>query len=50
MALLTAERSTLMICMVLSGETKLDDLAGYDYKPTYIIDSIKELPALLEKI
>lgn len=36
--------------MVLSGETKLGDLAGYDYKPTYIIDSIKELPALLEKI
>ncbi len=36
--------------MVLSGETKLDDLAGYDYKPTYIIHSIKELPALLEKI
>ena len=36
--------------MLLSGETKLEDLAGYDYKPTYILNSIKDLPSLLEKI
>lgn len=35
--------------MVLSGETKLEDLKNYDYKPTYIINSIKELPDLLKK-
>lgn len=36
--------------MVLSGETKLEDLKNYDYKPTYILNSIKELPDLLKKI
>lgn len=36
--------------MVLSGETKLEDLKNYDYSPTYILDSIKDLPALLNKI
>ena len=36
--------------MVLSGETTLKDLENYSYKPTYIIDSIKELPELLKKI
>ena len=36
--------------MVLSGETKMDDLKNYSYRPTYIIDSIKELPKLLKEI
>ncbi len=36
--------------MVLSGETKMEDLKNYSYKPTYIIDSIKYLPNLLNKI
>lgn len=36
--------------MVLSGETTLKDLEKYSYRPTYIIDSIKELPDLLKKI
>lgn len=36
--------------MVLSGETKMDDLKNYSYRPTYIIDSIKDLPDLLNKI
>ena len=36
--------------MVLSGETKIEDLKNYSYRPTYIIDSIKELPDLLNRI
>ena len=36
--------------MVLSGETKMEDLKNYSYRPTYIIDSIKELPKLLKEI
>lgn len=36
--------------MVLSGETSLKDLENYSYRPTYIIDSIKQLPDLLKKI
>ena len=36
--------------MVLSGETTLKDLENYSYRPTYIIDSIKQLPDLLKKI
>ena len=36
--------------MVLSGETKMEDLEKYSYRPTYIIDSIKELPELLKKM
>ena len=36
--------------MVLSGETKMEDLKNFDYGPTYIIDSIKDLPDLLNKI
>lgn len=36
--------------MVLSGETKMEDLKKYSYRPTYIINSIKELPDLLKKI
>ena len=35
--------------MVLSGETTLKDLENYSYRPTYIIDSIKQLPDLLKK-
>ena len=35
---------------VLSGETKMEDLEKYSYRPTYIINSIKDLPALLKKI
>jgi len=36
--------------MVLSGETKMEDLKNYSYRPTYIINSIKELPDLLKKM
>ena len=36
--------------MVLSAETKMEDLKNYSYRPTYIIDSIKELPKLLKEI
>ena len=36
--------------MVLSGETTMEDLKKYDYRPTYIIDSIKDLPNLLNNI
>jgi len=34
--------------MVLSGETQLEDLPNYDYHPTYILDSIKDLEDLLK--
>ena len=34
---------------VLSGESSLEDVKKYEHKPTYVIDSIKELPALLEE-
>ena len=35
---------------VLSGESTLEDINNYESKPTYILDSIKDLPDLLEKI
>lgn len=34
---------------VLSGESSLEDINNYPHKPTYILNSIKELPELLEK-
>ena len=34
---------------VLSGESSLEDINNYEYKPTYVLDSIKDLPELLEK-
>ena len=34
--------------MVLSGETSMEDLKNYDYRPTYILDSIKSLKDLLK--
>lgn len=34
---------------VLSGESSIEDVNNYPYKPTYILDSIKGLPALLDK-
>ena len=34
---------------VLSGESSLDDINNYPAKPTFILNSIKELPDLLEK-
>ena len=33
---------------VLSGESSLEDVKNYEHQPTYILDSIKELPNLLE--
>ena len=36
--------------VVLSGETTMEDLKKYNYRPTYIIDSIKDLPNLLNNI
>lgn len=36
--------------MVLSGETTMEDLKNYSYRPRYIIDSIKELPELLKRM
>ncbi len=35
---------------VLSGESSIDDVEQYAYKPSYVLDSIKELPELLEEI
>ena len=35
---------------VLSGESSLEDVKNYPHQPTYILDSIKDLPGLLEKI
>ena len=35
---------------VLSGESTLEDIKNYEYKPTYILDSIKDLPNLLKDI
>ena len=34
---------------VLSGESSLEDINNYPEKPTFILDSIKDLPNLLEK-
>ena len=34
---------------VLSGESSLEDVQNYEHQPTYILDSIKDLPGLLEK-
>ena len=34
---------------VLSGESSLEDVNNYPHKPTYILNSIKELPDLLGK-
>ena len=34
---------------VLSGESSLEDVKNYEHQPTYILDSIKDLPGLLEK-
>ena len=34
---------------VLSGESSQKDIDEYPHKPTYILDSIKDLPELLEK-
>lgn len=34
---------------VLSGESSLEDIKNYPEKPTFILDSIKNLPELLEK-
>lgn len=36
--------------LVLSGEAKKEDLNNYNYRPTYILNSIKELPDLLKKM
>ena len=35
--------------LVLSGETSKEDMEKYPYKPTYVLDSIKELKNILEK-
>ena len=35
---------------VLSGEATLEDIKEYESKPTYILDSIKGLPDLLDRI
>ena len=34
---------------VLSGESSMEDVNKYPHKPTYILDSIKQLPELLNK-
>ena len=33
---------------VLSGESSMEDIKAYEYKPTYILDSIRDLPDLLK--
>ncbi len=35
---------------VLSGESSLEDVKRYEHQPTYILDSIKDLKGLLNKI
>ena len=35
---------------VLSGESSSEDVKNYEHQPTYILDSIKDLPKLLEEI
>ena len=35
---------------VLSGESSLEDVKNYEHQPTYMLDSIKELPNLLKHI
>ena len=35
---------------VLTGESTLEDIKAYQSKPTYILDSIKDLPDLLESL
>lgn len=35
---------------VLTGEASLKDIEAYESKPTYILDSIKDLPDLLDRI
>ena len=35
---------------VLSGESSLEDIDKYEHKPSYVLDSIKDLPELLEEI
>ena len=34
---------------VLSGESSLEDMKKYEHQPTYVLDSIKDLPTLLKK-
>ena len=34
---------------VLSGESSSEDVKNYEHQPTYMLDSIKDLPELLEK-
>ena len=36
------------LCL-LSGESTLEDIEKSEYKPTYILQSIKDLPGLLRK-
>ena len=33
---------------VLSGESSIEDVKAYEHQPTFILDSIKDLPGLLE--
>lgn len=35
---------------VLSGESSLEDVRSYEHQPTYILDSIKQLPDLLDAL
>ncbi|MDD3378397.1 MAG: HAD-IIA family hydrolase [Candidatus Methanomethylophilaceae archaeon] len=36
--------------LVLSGETSKNDLENSDIKPTYVVDSVKDIPKLLESM
>lgn len=35
---------------VLSGESSIEDIEKYEHKPSYVLDSIKDLPEILEEI
>ena len=35
---------------VLSGESSIEDVEKYEHKPSYVLDSIKDLPEILEEI
>ena len=46
---ITENKAKVDTLCVLSGESSLEDVQKYEHQPTYILDSIKDLPELLEK-
>lgn len=48
--ILMAQKANVLSVLVLSGETKIEDLENYEQQPDIIIESIKELGELFLKI